>query len=735
MIATRGRLWALGLTILAGACGAGAGGDDTRTVVRDSVGIRIVENPAEDRSLGAVLVHIADLVPPDSSLDARPWGVAADPGTGRVYVADRHGARVVVFDRSGAFVESYGRAGGGPGEFRNPSAVDLDEDGVLTVWDTRRGVLSRWSPEGRFLGEETTEVPYWGPGFQAESGRLVTVTGRPEASGMGMDQRLVVAHSGGTETIHELPVRMSMLELPCIRQAAPKIFSPSITWTARGDRVYVLAFPDYRIDVYVDAALVESIRRGLEPITVTEAMAVEAVESGSTPFRTLMRLCNVGAEQLVRAVGYEERISPVQGVAVDPEGRLWVTRTENGSHPAEIDLFDRDGAYLGTFDAPGIPVGFLSASRFVSLRLDPETGETVVSLHSLGESAMGEAAGRVASAPARSAATPAPDRAEPTADGDAPLTADDRAQGDGTPAPAAATVPITDDVDPTPGFEFRDCPECPIMVVLPPGRFLMGSGDGEAEDEAPENVRYVIAWEKPQVEVQIDYVFAMGKYEVTFAEWDRCVEAGGCDHRPDDRGWGRGNRPVIHVNRSQAIRYTAWLSEKTGKKYRLPSEVEWEYAARAGTTTARYWGDEVGKGLAVCDGCGSRWDKRSTAPVGSFPPNAFGLHDMLGNVSEWVLDCWHPSHEGIPTDGSPRLDGSPYWQDGTCQRPIRRGAAWSSYAWAVRAASRAVVRLDGPWGPAGDYADGFRVVREIDAGGRSAAGSSARTSLDREGIE
>jgi len=192
---------------------------------------------------------------------------------------------------------------------------------------------------------------------------------------------------------------------------------------------------------------------------------------------------------------------------------------------------------------------------------------------------------------------------------------------------------------------------------------------------------------------------------------------------------------VIHVNRSQAIRYTAWLSEKTGKKYRLPSEVEWEYAARAGTTTARYWGDEVGKGLAVCDGCGSRWDKRSTAPVGSFPPNAFGLHDMLGNVSEWVLDCWHPSHEGIPTDGSPRLDGSPYWQDGTCQRPIRRGAAWSSYAWAVRAASRAVVRLDGPWGPAGDYADGFRVVREIDAGGRSAAGSSARTSLDREGIE
>lgn len=275
--------------------------------------------------------------------------------------------------------------------------------------------------------------------------------------------------------------------------------------------------------------------------------------------------------------------------------------------------------------------------------------------------------------------------------------------------------------------EFRDCPEGPVMVVLPPGRFLMGSPEGD-EPAALNPVRP--AWtelsEKPQVEVEIAHPFAIGKFEITFEEWDRCVAAGGCSYRPEERGlhsplwtlpgrWARGDRPVIHIARADAEEYIAWLSRATGQRYRLPSEAEWEYAARGGTTTAYYWGDELGEGMAVCDGCGSKWDKRSTAPVGSFPPNAFGLHDMLGNVSEWVADCWTESHEGARNDGSPRIEASPWWKSGHCERPMQRGGGWRTYPWAIRAAARTAWR-PGPWTDR-EWTYGFRVVREMNSEG------------------
>jgi formylglycine-generating enzyme required for sulfatase activity len=218
--------------------------------------------------------------------------------------------------------------------------------------------------------------------------------------------------------------------------------------------------------------------------------------------------------------------------------------------------------------------------------------------------------------------------------------------------------------------------------------------------------------EKPQVEVDIAYRFAIGKYEVTFAEWDRCVEAGGCSYEPEDEGWGRGDRPVIHIARTDALEYTEWLGELTGQPYRLPSEAEWEYSARAGTTTARYGGDEMGYGMAACDGCGSRWDKRSTTPVGSFPPNQFGIHDMLANASEWVADCWHENHEGNPSNGSARVETSPWWKAGACERPMKRGGTYSSYTWAVRAAWRNYY-WPGPWTERKSDSQGFRVARTL----------------------
>ena len=196
--------------------------------------------------------------------------------------------------------------------------------------------------------------------------------------------------------------------------------------------------------------------------------------------------------------------------------------------------------------------------------------------------------------------------------------------------------------------------------------------------------------------------FAVGVYEVTFEEWDACVSGGGCgEYRPDDRGWGRGSRPVIEVSWRDAQAYVAWLSRKTGEEYRLLSEAEWEYAARAGTTTRYHWGDDIGRNRANCNNgtCGDSWDH--TAPVGSFGANGFGLHDMHGNVREWVEDCWNGSYAGAPEDGSA-------WESGDCGRRVLRGGSWGFYPGNRRAAYRV-------WFDAGGRYDsiGFRVSRTL----------------------
>ncbi|CAN0590363.1 unnamed protein product, partial [Ectocarpus sp. 12 AP-2014] len=162
--------------------------------------------------------------------------------------------------------------------------------------------------------------------------------------------------------------------------------------------------------------------------------------------------------------------------------------------------------------------------------------------------------------------------------------------------------------------------------------------------------------EKPVRRVTIDYRFAVGKFEVTFDQWNACVAQGGCSRRPGDEGWGQGDRPIINVDSKDAGEYVAWLNRKLSitepsAGYRLLSEAEWEYAARAGTTTRYAWGNDVGSGNANCWGCGSQWDQKMTAPVGSFPANAFGLHDLHGNVAEWVEDCETSNYRKAPRDG------------------------------------------------------------------------------------
>ena len=223
------------------------------------------------------------------------------------------------------------------------------------------------------------------------------------------------------------------------------------------------------------------------------------------------------------------------------------------------------------------------------------------------------------------------------------------------------------------GWRFRDCANCPEMVVVPSGSFTMGSPGGESGRDDDEGSRH---------RVRIDYRLAVGVNEVTFAEWDACVSAGGCrGHRPKDKSWGRGNRPVMNVDWNDVQSYVRWLSNKTGKSYRLLSESEWEYVARAGTTTRYNWGNEIGHNRANCDGCGSRWDNEKTAPVGSFRANAWGLHDVHGNVWEWVADCWNDSYTGAPADGSA-------WERGNCSRRVLRGGSWYFRPRSLRSANR-----------------------------------------------
>ena len=249
-----------------------------------------------------------------------------------------------------------------------------------------------------------------------------------------------------------------------------------------------------------------------------------------------------------------------------------------------------------------------------------------------------------------------------------------------------------------PGTVFQDCPECPEIVVVPSGEFMMGSPDSEPERGEEEG---------PVHRVTIPAAFAVGKYEVTFEEWDACVSAGGCSHKPEDKGWGRGRLPVITVSWDDAQEYVSWLSKKTGKTYRLLSEAEWEYVARAGTTTPFHTGEQISTSQANFDGdwtyngSSKGENRKRTIPVGSFGANQFGLHDVHGNVWEWVQDCGNTSYKGAPSDGSA-------WTTGDCEERVLRGGSWFSGPRVLRSS----IRIRNGTGKR-NYIYGFRVARTL----------------------
>jgi formylglycine-generating enzyme required for sulfatase activity len=219
-----------------------------------------------------------------------------------------------------------------------------------------------------------------------------------------------------------------------------------------------------------------------------------------------------------------------------------------------------------------------------------------------------------------------------------------------------------------------------------------------------------LANEGPQHKVTIAKTFAVSKFEITFAEWGTCVTYGDCESQLSDAGWGRGSQPAIYVAFDQAQQYVAWLSRMTGKPYRLLTEAEYEYAARAGSQTAYPWGNEIGQDHEDCRGCGSRWDGEEPAPVGSFPANAFGLFDMVGNVWEWVDDCYHSSYEIVtPNDRRDAPADGSSWAEGNCDFRVVRGGSWAVDPGKLRSASRDRTVKGG-----GNFNLGFRVARTLD---------------------
>ena len=267
----------------------------------------------------------------------------------------------------------------------------------------------------------------------------------------------------------------------------------------------------------------------------------------------------------------------------------------------------------------------------------------------------------------------------------------------------AQAIAAIEALKPAVGRTFSDCSACPTMVTLPSGNAQLGAG--ASETGARPN-------EKPGRPVTFSDMFAMSVTEITFAQWDACVSAGGCDARPSDNGWGRADRPVINVSWDDAQKYTSWLSNKSGFSYSLPSESQWEYGARAGDTGRLVGGSEA----AICafaNGAGQesglKWGNGNctdpaadrTLPTGMLSANKFGLRDMIGNVSEWTLDCNTLNLRDAPTDG--RAD-----QRGSCNQRVARGGSWFSGVNDLRYSARLMQRR----GDSNDFT-GFRVIRKI----------------------
>ena len=233
-----------------------------------------------------------------------------------------------------------------------------------------------------------------------------------------------------------------------------------------------------------------------------------------------------------------------------------------------------------------------------------------------------------------------------------------------SPAQRPQVAALTTDL---PSGVFQDCPNCPQMVTLPAGSFTMGAADGDPS-------------EGPAHAVTIDYSLAVGRFEVTVAEWQACAADGACSNQPDGVQEPAA-AAMRNVSWGDAQQFVGWLRQLTGKPYRLLSEAEWEYAARGGTSSAFWWGDQAGSARADCKDCGGEWDRKQPGAIGRFDPNPFGLHDMNGGVAEWTADCWFDDYRGAAEKAQAR-------DRKNCQQRVLRGGSWKQEAEHLRSTAR-----------------------------------------------
>lgn len=523
------------------------------------------------------------------------------------------------------------------------------------------------------------------------------------------------AIEGGTEALYEVVRRANVRE-------APSGTAERITRLEAGSRVQAVAAPiegnwyEVTLDdgrrgyVVGDVLRRVSTPTATSPATTTEPEPVPAAAVAATvgpprvalirrgrlreaPSATAERLARLAEGSEVEILGrvvdsdwyYVETMEGDQGflhTSFFAETDLDVARVDATGEPAEpTDIGEPVAPSAGEVVEPAVPATASGAGGLPSAEGSAPTGleETPVSEVAPERPPVEEVAPA-----ATMVAEPTPTYPVETVTSEVGGEEPEEGTGQATPelAPPPAKSRTADD------RIFRDCPKCPEMVRIPAGRFTMGSSNGDVS-------------ERPTRAVVFDEPYAIGRYEVSVEEWNACVEDGGCAYRPSIADTPAEETAVRNVSWTDAREYVEWLKSHTGKAYRLPTEAEWEYAARAGTTTRFWWGDDVGQGNADCRDCGGAWQRRSPAPIGSMPANDFGLFDTSGGVWEWVSDCWHPSFVGAPVDGSS-------WEKDDCRVRVLRGGSWRNDANYARSASRFKYDADVRY-----LVNGLRVARDL----------------------
>ncbi|WP_406951028.1 formylglycine-generating enzyme family protein [Paraburkholderia guartelaensis] len=434
-------------------------------------------------------------------------------------------------------------------------------------------------------------------------------------------------------------------------------------------------------------------------LTSTLRSAAPAAHDRSAPAREQLRLepqapgryasAHAGHERLTAAGAARQRY----GVAIVRVGLM----PKDTSQEYEITFWNsiKDSQYASDYEAylkayPNGRFAPLAQARLTRLRAEASkpaaASATPAASTPHPANTPAAAAPTPAPAPAPQAKTPPPPPAQTTA---APASAPPGAAT--TAATAAAAAAVAAKGNPAiskPGpHDIQDCPSCPVLVAVTPGNFTMGIDTDDAS-------------ERPAHHVTISHSYALAKYAVTVAQWNACVAASACPRLSNENN-ASPNAPVRDLSWDDAQQYVKWLSKISGKPYRLPTEAEWEYAARAGTETRYWWGNDMRKGTANCKDCGPPWHVEAPDDVGSFPANAFGFYDMAGGVWEWVSDCWHNSYKNAPNDGHS-------WDEPNCQTRVIRGGSWRDGAGYMLAATRfkydSSVRYE---------ANGFRVARDM----------------------